>query len=116
MKARGPDWIMTPNDHAYYIIFNSLSFINSEPLGRLFYPGVTNVVFGAAVVKAAHLVYGTTDIVTDVLQNPELYQTAYNRSLMAILTLSIFVSGIFVRSATNNLLFGICFKHLHFFC
>jgi hypothetical protein len=110
MKARGPDWIMTPNDHAYYIIFNSLSFINSEPLGRLFYPGVTNVVFGAAVVKAAHLVYGTTDIVTDVLQNPELYQTAYNRSLMAILTLSIFVSGIFVRSATNNLLFGILFQ------
>ncbi len=110
MKARGPDWIMSPNDLSYHIILNSLSLINSEPLGGLFHPGATNVVFGVAVIETVHLIYGTTDIVTDVLHNPELYQTAYDRSLMVILTLSIFVSGIFVYSATKNLCFGVLFQ------
>ncbi len=111
INVRGPNYIFKRKDHAYIVIFNSLNVINSEPFRVMNQPATTYLVFGVAVIKTVYLIYGTADdIETDILQNPELYQRAYIHSLMVILTLVIFISGILVYSATKNLFYGILFQ------
>lgn len=104
----GPAWIMSPNDHGYYILFNVLNLLQGEPLGRIFYPASTNLAFGALVVIVSNL-FSSGDMIEAVLANPEYYHRLYVLSQFAVLFIVLLAGGLSIFHVTRRLTLGIFF-------
>lgn len=104
----GPAWIMKPNDHGYYILFNSLNLLQGEPLGRIFYPASTNIAFGTLIIFIANIFSGG-DITETVLANPEYYHRLYILAQFAVFFIVVLFSGLSVSRVTRRPALGILF-------
>lgn len=71
--ARGPNWIMVPQDLSYNYLLNALNVLNGDPIGSLIHPALTTIGYIAVVTWAAHLFFGSGPIETAVLADPEFY-------------------------------------------
>jgi len=103
-KAQGPYFYNTHYDPTYAYLISSLNLSEFKDINFFFHPGSTLQIIGAVVIKLVYLVQGDyISIAEDVYSKPETYLYAYLTALILINTISLFLIGVIIYKATNNI-------------
>jgi len=69
--ARGPFWLAANQDPAYIYLLNSLTVALGHTPNYYDHPGTPLMLWGAAVLRSWHFLFGGADLARDVLSTPE---------------------------------------------
>src|SRR4030042_2650465 len=103
----GPYWLASNSDPDYAYLLNSLNITQFKDVTYTDHPGTTLQALGSAVIITVHLFRQGTNLVLDVLSNPELYLNAISFLLVYLIVISVLLIGLFTFLLTKNLLYGI---------
>ncbi len=95
-------------DPEYCYLFAMLSTARLDPVYYTDHPGATLHVVGALMLRAAHLFGAHTDLLTDVLGQPEFYLCAVNLGLVALHLLALAGAAWLAWRITRNALAALC--------
>src|SRR3990172_498961 len=91
--ARGPNWIMVPQDLSYNYLLNALNVLNGDPIGSLIHPALTTIGYVAAVTWIVHLLFGSGPLAAAVIADPEFYFSFAAHGTTLLTALSLFMMG-----------------------
>ncbi|MBM3272686.1 hypothetical protein FJY94_05465 [Candidatus Kaiserbacteria bacterium] len=91
--ARGPNWIMVPQDLSYNYLLNGLNVLNDDPIGSLIHPALTTIGYIAAVTWVTHLLFGAGPLDAAVIGDPEFYFSIAAHSVTLLTALCLFLMG-----------------------
>jgi len=91
--ARGPNWIMVPQDLSYNYLLNGLNVLNGDPIGSLIHPALTTIGYIAAVTWVTHLLFGTGPRDAAVIADPEFYFSIAAHSVTLLTAFCLFLLG-----------------------
>lgn len=96
-------------DPDYVYFSNGLGVaIGSFDTGNIFHPGSPLQYFTAIIFRLTYLLRSPeVTFLEDVFTNPDLYQSVVSFCVIGLLTLFIFISGVFVFRITNSILTGL---------
>jgi hypothetical protein len=108
-EVQGPYFLFF-YDPSYVYLINSLNLaqFNGYGVGHFDHPGTPVQVIGAVVVRFYHFFNGiNTDMVADVLERPESYLSAINRSLVFLNCIALLLLGLFTLKTTKSIMLSI---------
>jgi len=91
--ARGPNWIMVPQDLSYNYLLNALNVLNGDPIGSLIHPALTTIGYIAAVTWVVHLLFGSGPLAAAVIADPEFYFSFAAHGTTLLTALCLFMMG-----------------------
>ncbi|MDQ7783785.1 MAG: hypothetical protein RDU20_12960 [Desulfomonilaceae bacterium] len=103
MAARGPHWLGHNNDPHYHYLVDSLHAARFKVSSHVDHPGTTVQLIGAAAIRVKHVFSGQSELVRDVLKNPEPYANAISYTLLMIHAVLVFAAGVIAFKATGNI-------------
>ena len=103
-SAVGPYWLSPNNDPAYLYLVNFLYLIDNITPNFTDHPGTTLQVLGACIIKLLHFSENTSQIISNVLRNPELYLNIIHSVLLFLYTLTLMIVGGYALYKSKNLL------------
>jgi len=102
---------MGGHDPVYPYLMNAVNLAGGHmELGMIDHPGTPVELFGGAVLFVSHLFTGHSAVYEDVLRNPEHYLAILVASLIAVLALVTFFTGVYVFRKTGNLALALFFQ------
>lgn len=90
-------------DPSYFFLMNSLNIVMGHPVWYINQPGTTVETIGAVTIRVVHGIVGSGDIVTDVIQRPGMYVTAFYLVLMMPYVVALMALGIVAWRYTGKL-------------
>jgi len=87
LNAKGPAWIMQPQDLGYTYLISAVNILQSDPVGVFIHPAITVIGFFAFVTQVLFLLSDKESLIDDVLMNTDYY---FNTSVY----ISIFLCGL----------------------
>lgn len=99
----GPFWIWHLVDPSYYYLFDSLNLALLEWPGHPYHPGTPVQVLGAVVLRLAHPLASSGDLVTTVLDDPEGHLRLISSAIVGLVAALLLVSGLVTLAVTRNL-------------
>lgn len=96
-------------DPDYVYFSNGLGVaLGSFDTGNIFHPGSPLQYFVAVIFRITYLLRSPeTTFVEDIFINPDLYLSTVSMSITGLITLLLFVAGLFVYRITNSILYGV---------
>lgn len=92
-RARGPNWVMVPQDLSYNYLLNALNVLNGDPIGSLIHPALTTIGYIAAVTWLAHLFFGSGPLAAAVIGDPEFYFSFSVHGTTLLTALCLYLMG-----------------------
>ncbi len=118
-KAKGPFWSGPNIDPDYGYLLNSLNVARLKSPCLNDHPGTPVETFGAPVIWATHLIdraqNNNSDLITDLLTNPEKFLTVLQRATLGLIALSIFLVGFLSFFLFQNLVWSLFLQAAPFF-
>jgi hypothetical protein len=82
--------------------------LGSFDTGNIFHPGSPLQYFVALIFRITYLLRSPeTTFLEDIFINPDLYLSTVSMSITGLITLLLFVAGLFVFRMTNSILYGV---------
>jgi len=106
--ATGPYWLGANLDPAYLYLVNSLYLIENLTPSFVDHPGTTLEVLGAVVIRAFNLTSDKSDVISEVLGDPEYYLNAIYYVILFLNISSLILVGFYAFKKIKNILFA-CF-------
>jgi hypothetical protein len=104
-KAAGPQWSNNNFENSYPYLFNSLLILEGRPPALIEHPGTTTQVFGALCLRVSER--GSNEKIVDrALRQPEKAIRTVHRSMLFLVALSLYGSGLWAYVATGSLMSG----------
>lgn len=103
--AKGPFFRMSDPDYAY--LLNALNLVNGHAPAHIDHPGTPAQLFGALVIRLAHLTSPEPDVTRDVLLRPEAYLGTIAAAFGALLIVALLACGRWAWRATGRIERGI---------
>jgi len=92
-QAKGPNWVMIPQDLSYNYLLNGVNALSGIPLGTLIHPALTTVLYMCVVILGTWLVAGHGSIAESVVADPESYFQVAAHGWTILSTLALWVMG-----------------------
>ena len=108
-------YFLTSVDPEYAYLFNGALMADLKPdISYIDHPGTPLVVLIAAVMRIVHLFRGREDMLTDFVNNPEIYLRATLYTIEILSAVVVFVLGLFVYKKTRNIMLALFLQLIPF--
>ncbi len=98
-------------DPNYMYLFNGLNLTTQPDKIATYTQGTTVVEISAVIMRATHLLRNTENSFSDdVLKNPQFYIKVVVRSFGLLISVILFLAGLFFLKMTNELIYGLLFQ------
>lgn len=114
-KVRGPFFLGSNSDPSYAYLFNALSVSQGLPVGHLDHPGTPVQSMGAIVINCINFINHKSDVISEVLMNPEYYLNSIFIVITVINTIMLLTLGIICYRLTKKLWISLIIELTPFF-
>ncbi|MFN8207836.1 MAG: hypothetical protein U0T82_10585, partial [Bacteroidales bacterium] len=94
-------------DPEYAYLVNGLNICNFRPPSQVQGPGTPSQFFAAVLIEMVHAFRQQGTLIEDVMQNPDVYISAFHASLTAITAILILILGLTLSKLTKNIYIGL---------
>ncbi|HEX6951113.1 MAG TPA: hypothetical protein VF127_16045 [Nitrospira sp.] len=104
LEEKGPYWLAENSDPEYAYLLNALNVLEGRPPEHVDHPGTTLQMLGAAVIGLLTMGHSASDLKDLVLEDPEFYLSAINRTMRFLILVSQIAVGAMCLALTQNIL------------
>ena len=104
LEEKGPYWLAENSDPEYAYLLNAVNVLEGTPPEHVDHPGTTLQMLGAVVIGLLTMGHSGSDLKALVLEDPEFYLSAINRTIRLLILMSQIAVGAMCLALTQNIL------------